>query len=70
MWFQGTPTFLKYVNEDFWDIGLGNRREHKIDPEIIGIYFSLNKEEYTTGTSGASSYMQKRAYDNICDTVM
>lgn len=25
MWFQGTPTFLKYVNEDFWDIGLGNR---------------------------------------------
>lgn len=23
--FQGTPTFLKYVNEDFWDIGLGNR---------------------------------------------
>ena len=39
-------------------------REHKIDPEIIGIYFSLNKEEYTTGTSGASSYMQKRAYDN------
>jgi hypothetical protein len=25
IWFQGTPTFLKYVNEDFWDIGLGNR---------------------------------------------
>ena len=25
MWFQGTPTFLKYVSEDFWDIGLGNR---------------------------------------------
>lgn len=25
MWFQGTPVFLKYVNEDFWDIGLGNR---------------------------------------------
>ncbi len=25
IWFQGTPIFLKYVNEDFWDIGLGNR---------------------------------------------
>lgn len=25
IWFQGTPVFLKYINEDFWDIGLGNR---------------------------------------------
>ena len=25
IWFQGTPIFLKYVSEDFWDIGLGNR---------------------------------------------
>lgn len=25
MWFQGTPSFLKYLNEDFWDIGMGNR---------------------------------------------
>lgn len=25
IWFQGTPVFLKYVNEDFWDIGMGNR---------------------------------------------
>lgn len=25
MWFQGTPVFLKYVSDDFWDIGLGNR---------------------------------------------
>ena len=39
----------------------------------VNVY--TDREEYTTGTSGASSYMQKRAYDNaikkhylnICD---
>ena len=38
--------------------------KHKVDPETIGIYFSLNKDEYRPGKNGGSSYMQRRAYDN------
>ena len=48
----------------FYDSEAEKWDKHKIDPETIGIYFSLNKDGYREGKNGASSYMQRRAYDN------
>ena len=48
----------------FYDSESEKWDKHTIDPEIIGIYFSLNKDEYREGKNGSSSYMPRRAYDN------
>ena len=48
IWFQGTPIFLKYVNEDFWDIGLGNRMfflRYSIS-EVKPIPMSMKSKEF------------------------
>jgi DNA polymerase I len=64
------PKFLKFPLESkveairFYDSEAEKWDNHKIDPEIIGIYFSLNKDGYREGKDGSSSYMQRRAYDN------
>ena len=63
------PRFLKLPLEDrdkavaFYDSEAEKWEDHDVDPEMIGIFFSLNKEEYREGKNG-SAYMQKRAYDN------
>ncbi len=65
------PKFLKLPLESkadairFYDSESEKWDKHAIDPETIGIYFSLNKDEYREGKNGASSYMQRRAYDNV-----
>lgn len=38
--------------------------DHSIDPETIGIFISLQKEDYGNSQHGGSKYMPKRAYDN------
>ena len=48
----------------FYDVEAEKWDKHRIDPETIGIYFSLNKDGYREGKNGMSSYMQRRAYDN------
>ena len=64
------PKFLKLPLEskiktiEFYNSEAEKWNMHRIDPEIIGIYFSLNKDGYREGKNGASSYMQRRAYDN------
>ena len=64
------PKFLKLPLESkvsairFYDSEAEKWDKHKIDPYAIGIYFSLNKDGYREGKNGASSYMQRRAYDN------
>ena len=64
------PTFLKLPLKskieaiNFYDSESEKWDNHTIDPEIIGIYFSLNKDNYREGKNGGSSYMQRRAYDN------
>ena len=63
------PKFLQLPLEDrdkalaFYDEESEKWENHDIDPAMIGIFFSLNKEEYREGRNG-SSYMPKRAYDN------
>ena len=65
-----TPKFLKLPLEskadaiEFYNSEAEKWDKHAIDPETIGIYFSLNKEGYREGKDGRSSYMPRRAYDN------
>ena len=64
------PTFLKLPLEDkekaveFYDMEAEKWERHEIDPEKIGIFFSLNKDDYTKSKNGGSTYSPKNAYNN------
>lgn len=67
------PKFLKLPLEDeqkaveFYDQESEKWENHSIDPEIIGIFFSLNKDEYLDRDGKERSYMPKRAYNHAME---